>query len=125
MIIGVTLGTIFIRRFPNSHTIIGIIGFIPSSIACFLLLFLPWSAKPGLLVGIYLLSTNGVGFIMILSLCAVSFAGHTKKMAVNAIFLVGTPWVKCSARNSGRRNIVQGTLFRGSFNSCHTSATSS
>ncbi|KAG8917554.1 hypothetical protein FRC01_002376 [Tulasnella sp. 417] len=89
MIIGVTLGTIFIRRYPNSHTIIGIIGFIPSSIACFLLLFLPWSAKPGLLVGIYLISTNGVGFIMILSLCAVSFAGHTKKMTVNAIFLVG------------------------------------
>lgn len=109
MILGVTLGTIFIRRYPNSHTIIGIIGFIPSSIACFLLLFLPWSAKPGLLVGIYLISTNGVGFIMILSLCAVSFAGHTKvnhtsttaedsradqlccmqKMTVNAIFLVG------------------------------------
>ncbi|KIO26062.1 hypothetical protein M407DRAFT_24622 [Tulasnella calospora MUT 4182] len=89
MIIGVTIGTIFIRRYPNSHTFIGIIGFIPSSIACFLLLFLPWSAKPGLLVGIYLISTNGVGFIMILSLCAVSFAGHTKKMTVNAIFLVG------------------------------------
>ncbi|KAG8957529.1 hypothetical protein FRC00_003822 [Tulasnella sp. 408] len=84
MIIGVTLGTIFIRRFPNSHTIIGIIGFIPSSIACFLLLFLPWSAKPGLLVGIYLLSTNGVGFIMILSLCAVSFAGHTKVIALSS-----------------------------------------
>ncbi|KIO24293.1 hypothetical protein M407DRAFT_213109 [Tulasnella calospora MUT 4182] len=88
-IIAITSGTILLRYFPNSRCIIAIIGFIPCTICAFLLMFLPWENKAGLLVAFYLLGTNGLGFIMILSLVAVVFSGHTKKMTCNAIFLVG------------------------------------
>ncbi|KAG8895904.1 hypothetical protein FRC01_012133 [Tulasnella sp. 417] len=89
MIIAVTIGTILIKYFPNARCILGVIGFIPCSACCFVLMFLPWHNKAGLLVAFYLLATNGLGFIMILSLVAVVFSGHTKKMTCNAIFLIG------------------------------------
>ncbi|KAG8958436.1 hypothetical protein FRC00_002762 [Tulasnella sp. 408] len=89
MVIAIIIGTILIRYFPNSRCLLGIIGFIPCSICCFLLMYLPWENKAGLLVAFYLCATNGLGFIMILSLVAVVFSGHTKKMTCNAIFLIG------------------------------------
>jgi hypothetical protein len=89
MVLAITIGMMFLRRFPNHRTTIGAIGFLPSIMACFLLLFLPYSNKWGLVCQIYVISTAGVGFIMILSLCTVTVAGHTKKMTTNAIFLVG------------------------------------
>jgi MFS family permease len=89
MIISITLGTIALKKFPNSRTIIAALGFVPGVIGCFLLMYLPWSNKAGLLTSIYIIQFGGVGFIMMLSLCAIVFSGHTKKMTVNAIFLVG------------------------------------
>ncbi|KAG9042781.1 hypothetical protein FS837_010400 [Tulasnella sp. UAMH 9824] len=89
MVITITIGTILIKYFPNSRCLLGIIGFILPSICIFLLIFLPWSNKTGLLIALYLITSNTLGFIMILSLVAVVFAGHTKKMTCNAIFLVG------------------------------------
>ncbi|KAG9022432.1 hypothetical protein FS837_006358 [Tulasnella sp. UAMH 9824] len=89
MIISITLGTIALKKWPNARTIIGALGFVPGVIGCFLLLFLPWGNKAGLLTQIYIIQFGGVGFIMMLSLCAISFSGHTKKMTVNAIFLIG------------------------------------
>ncbi|KIO24291.1 hypothetical protein M407DRAFT_213098 [Tulasnella calospora MUT 4182] len=89
MIISISIGTILLKYFPNSRCVLGIIGFIPGCICCFLLMFLPWKDKAGMLVAFYLLATNGLGFIMILSLVAVVFSGHTKKMTCNAVFLVG------------------------------------
>ncbi|KAG9007033.1 hypothetical protein FRB93_008300 [Tulasnella sp. JGI-2019a] len=89
MIIAITLGGILLRRFPNSRTILGCIGFIPGIIACFFLLFLPMSNRAGLIVQIYLINMGGLGLTMVVSLCTISFAGHTKKMTANAIFFVG------------------------------------
>jgi MFS family permease len=89
MIFSITLGTIALKKWPNSRTIIGALGFVPGVLGCILLLTLPWSNKAGLLTQIYIIQFGGVGFIMMLSLCAIVFAGHTKKMTVNAIFLVG------------------------------------
>ncbi|KAG8990411.1 hypothetical protein FRB90_001768 [Tulasnella sp. 427] len=89
MIIAITLGTIALKKFPNSRTIIGALGFVPGVIGCFLLMYLPWENKAGLLTQIYIIQFGGVGFVMMLSLCAIVFSGHTKKMTVNAIFLVG------------------------------------
>ncbi|KAG8907649.1 hypothetical protein FRB99_003111 [Tulasnella sp. 403] len=89
MVISITLGGLFLRRFTDSRTIIAAIGFMPNVIGGFFLIFLPLSNKAGLLTNIYIIQTGGVGFIMILSLCAIVVAGHTKKMTVNAIFLIG------------------------------------
>ncbi|KAG9004374.1 hypothetical protein FRB90_010951 [Tulasnella sp. 427] len=88
MVISISIGTVLIKYFPNSRCILGIIGFIPSSICCFLLIFLPWENKAGLLVAFYLVASNGLGFIMILSLVAVVFSGHTKCSFGFDIFMI-------------------------------------
>ncbi|KAG8943135.1 hypothetical protein FRC04_003215 [Tulasnella sp. 424] len=89
MVISISIGTVLIRYFPNSRCILSIIGWVIPMMCCLLLMFLPWENKTGLLVAFYLIASDGLGFIMILSLVAVVFAGHTKKMTCNAIFLVG------------------------------------
>jgi len=89
MIISITLGTLAIRRWPNSRCALGIIGFLPGILACILLLVLPMKDKMGLVVQIWIMNLDGLGFVMILSLCTVVVAGHTKKMTVNAIFFIG------------------------------------
>lgn len=78
VVISVTIGTILLKYFPNSRCIVGIIGWILCSISCLLLMFLPSENKSGLLVAFYFLGANVLGFIMILSLVAVVFSGHTK-----------------------------------------------
>ncbi|KIO24292.1 hypothetical protein M407DRAFT_9025 [Tulasnella calospora MUT 4182] len=82
MVVSITIGTVLIKFFPNSRCILAIMGFIPCSISCLLLMFLPWENKSGLLVAFYLIGTDILGFIMILSLVAVAVSGHTKVMGI-------------------------------------------
>jgi MFS family permease len=89
MIFAVTTAGLVLRKFPNARAYIAIGGFIIPIIACILLLALPWSAQAGLLLSVYLIGTSGAGFVTIISWVAVTSAGHTKKMTVNAVFLVG------------------------------------
>lgn len=77
-VIAISILTILIKYFPNSRCILAIWAWILPSICCFLLIFLPWGNKTGLLVAFYLLFSYTSGFAMILSLVAVVFAGHTK-----------------------------------------------
>ncbi|KDQ58426.1 hypothetical protein JAAARDRAFT_176361 [Jaapia argillacea MUCL 33604] len=89
-IMGITLGCYLLRLFPNSRIYIGVAFWIPSIIAAFIQLFLPFSNKVGHLVSIYVLNFGGApAFIMTLSLCASSTSGHTKRLTTNAIFLTG------------------------------------
>ncbi|KAG8926190.1 hypothetical protein FRC01_009234 [Tulasnella sp. 417] len=104
----ITIGTIAIKYFPNSRSILGMFGFLPGFISSFVLIFLPWEDKTGLLIAFYLIFTYSLGFAMILSLVAVVFAGQTKKMTCNAIFLV-----KWRPPNSGKKSTVLATPFRG------------
>ncbi|KAG8959089.1 hypothetical protein FRC00_001975 [Tulasnella sp. 408] len=102
MVIAITIGTILIRYFPNSRCLLGIIGFIPASICVFLLIFLPFSNKTGLLVAFYLVASDGLGFIMILSLVAVVFAGHTKASFAFDIFMISVIWWYLARENRRR-----------------------
>jgi len=88
--IGIMMGCYALRRYPNARAWIGIVSFIPPTIACLMELFVPFSNRVAHLTGIYLISFSGsAGFIMILSWVTSTVSGHTKKMTTNAIFFVG------------------------------------
>ncbi|CAE6506910.1 unnamed protein product [Rhizoctonia solani] len=90
MIISITLSTLILRRYPNARCWIAIGFFIPSVLAAILLITLPWHNRIGLLCAYYVLNFGGApSFVMVLSWVTVTTSGHTKKLAVNAIFLVG------------------------------------
>ncbi|KAI1073953.1 MFS general substrate transporter [Whalleya microplaca] len=90
MIIGMTLSTIILRRYPNARCWIAIGFFMPSVLAAILLMTLPWSDRVGLLCAYYLINFGGApSWGIVASWVAVTTSGHTKKLAVNAMFLVG------------------------------------
>ncbi|KAF8707679.1 MFS general substrate transporter, partial [Rhizoctonia solani] len=90
MIISITLSTLILRRYPNARCWIAVAFFVPSVLAVILLITLPWHNRIGLLCAYYVLNFGGApSFVMVLSWVTVTTSGHTKKLAVNAIFLVG------------------------------------
>ncbi|KAG8947324.1 hypothetical protein FRC03_001064 [Tulasnella sp. 419] len=91
MVIAIILGGLWLHYFDkgNQRAWIGIAGFLPAVLSCLLLMCLPWSNKPGMLAALYLMQWSGLGFITVLHWVTVTVAGHTKKMTVNAIFLIG------------------------------------
>jgi hypothetical protein len=50
--------------------------------------FLPKDAKAGLLIGNYMTNTAGAALPLMYSWAAANFAGHTKKVTINAILLM-------------------------------------
>ncbi|KUI67325.1 putative transporter PB1C11.03 [Cytospora mali] len=89
-IVSITLSTIILRRFPNSRCWIAALFFIPSVLAVCLFMALPWSNSAGLLSGFYLLNFGGApSWAMVVGWVTVTTSGHTKKLTVNAIFVVG------------------------------------
>ncbi|KAF7337396.1 MFS general substrate transporter [Mycena sanguinolenta] len=89
-IISITLGCYMLRRFPNGRAWIHNIFFIPSILAAFIQVFLPYSNKIGHLTAIYISNMGGsTSFVMMLSWVTSATAGHTKKLATNGIFLIG------------------------------------
>ncbi|KAI0137045.1 MFS general substrate transporter [Xylariales sp. AK1849] len=90
MIISITLSTIILRRFPDARCWIAVGFFVPSVLSVLLLMCLPWTNRIGLLCAYYLMNFGGApSFAMVISWVAVTSSGHTKKLAINAIFLVG------------------------------------
>ncbi|KAK7981292.1 MFS general substrate transporter [Apiospora saccharicola] len=90
MVISITLSTMMLRRFPNSRCYIAALFFAPSVLAVILLMTLPWGNRVGLLCAYYVLNFGGApSWAMVVSWVAVTTSGHTKALAVNAIFLVG------------------------------------
>ncbi|KAF8609182.1 MFS general substrate transporter [Ceratobasidium sp. AG-I] len=90
MIISITTATLILRRYPNSRSIIAVVFFFPSILGAILLMTLPWSNHVGLLCSYYVLNVGGAAsFVMALAWVTVTTAGHTKKLTVNGIFLIG------------------------------------
>ncbi|KUI53337.1 hypothetical protein VP1G_00812 [Cytospora mali] len=89
-IVSISLSTLILRRFPNSRFWIAVLCFIPSVLAVCLFMALPWSNSAGLLSGFYLLNFGGApSWAIVVGWVTVTTSGHTKKLTVNAIFLVG------------------------------------
>ncbi|KAL8650599.1 MAG: hypothetical protein Q9226_005076 [Calogaya cf. arnoldii] len=88
--IAITLATVILHYRPNARCWIAIGFFVPSVLAVVLLMALPWDNRIGLLCAFYVLNFGGApSWVMVVSWVAVTTSGHTKKLAVNAIFLVG------------------------------------
>jgi hypothetical protein len=103
-IITIWTGVNIAARVPNSRAYVAVIYMIPNIIGVFLINFLPWSNKVGLLFAQwttgksvvplsgrpYLTHDTGVGttgFVLSLAWVSNVTAGHTKRVTVNAIML--------------------------------------
>jgi len=74
-------------RIPNSRAYVGVIYFIPNILGTFLVNFLPWSNKVGLLFSVWLTGVGTTGFVISLSWLTNVTSGHTKRITTNAIML--------------------------------------
>ncbi|KXN86949.1 hypothetical protein AN958_09446 [Leucoagaricus sp. SymC.cos] len=58
---------------------------IPNIVGFFLIIFLPWNNKIGLLVGLWIMGFGTTTYVLVLSWISRVTAGHTKKITVNVI----------------------------------------
>ncbi|EKM74774.1 hypothetical protein AGABI1DRAFT_132891 [Agaricus bisporus var. burnettii JB137-S8] len=81
------IGVEICARIPNSRAYISCIFFIPNILGTFLINFLPWENKIGLLFSQWITGVGTTGFVLALAWVSCVTAGHTKRVTVNAIML--------------------------------------
>ncbi|KAJ5899313.1 hypothetical protein N7495_004057 [Penicillium taxi] len=86
----------------NCRAWISLIAYIPGALSSILLLALPWSNRWGLISGIWVRSTTGIPYAVVMIWAANASAGHTKKTTVIALYHIGY----------GLGNIISPQLFR-------------
>ncbi|SJL04531.1 related to permease of the major facilitator superfamily [Armillaria ostoyae] len=86
-IVTIWTGVIIASRIPNSRAYVGAIYMLPNVLGVFLVNFLPWSNKIGLLFSVWITGVGTTGFVLSLSWVSAVVSGHTKKITVNAIML--------------------------------------
>ncbi|KAF8188672.1 MFS general substrate transporter [Pholiota molesta] len=86
-IVTIWTGVTLAARYKNSIAYVGVIYFIPNVIGVFLINFLPWGNKVGLLFAQWTTGVGTTGFVLSLSWVSSVTAGHTKRVTVNAIML--------------------------------------
>ncbi|KAF8500318.1 MFS general substrate transporter [Russula emetica] len=86
-IVTIFTGVTIASRIPNSIAWVGISFFVPNLLGLFLVNFLPWHDKVGLLFAVWLTIVGTTGFILALSWVSQTTAGHTKRLTTNAIIL--------------------------------------
>lgn len=86
-IITIWVGVSIAARIPNSRAYVSVIFMIPNLAGVFLINFLPWENKVGLLFGLWITGVGTTGFVLALSWLSSVTAGHTKRVTVNAIML--------------------------------------
>ncbi|KAI0937983.1 hypothetical protein AcV7_003302 [Taiwanofungus camphoratus] len=82
---GVQLAT----RLKNARAWVGVCYYLPTLLGILLVNLLPWTDKVGLLFGQWLTNINVTAFVLSLSWVTNITAGHTKKVTVNAMMLIG------------------------------------
>jgi MFS family permease len=78
-----------IMKIPNSRLIIGSLCMLPSIIGTILINNLESTNRWGRLVGVWLLVSYPVGFMVLLGLLATNIAGSTKSTTANGLVFVG------------------------------------
>ncbi|TDL27046.1 MFS general substrate transporter [Rickenella mellea] len=86
-IVTIFTGVQLASRYKNAVAWVGIVYFFPNILGCFLVNFLPWKDKVGLLFSIWLTGVGTTGFVLALSWVSQVTAGHTKRVTTNAIML--------------------------------------
>ncbi|KAF4630253.1 hypothetical protein G7Y89_g7888 [Cudoniella acicularis] len=78
----------FVAGRTNSRGLNASALIIPSIIGGGLMAFLPRNARVGQLIGNYMTNADGAALPLVYALAAANFAGHTKKVTINAILLM-------------------------------------
>lgn len=82
-------GGYLITKIPNSRLIIGSFAMVPSIVGTILINNLDTSNKWGRLVGVWLLVSYPVGFMVLLGLLATNISGSTKRSTASGLVFVG------------------------------------
>lgn len=80
-----TLGVVYTVSYGWQRWLAIVIACIPPTIGGCLMSFLPSTAKPGLLIGIYLVNTAPSVYAIVLSTAGANYRGYTRKIAGGAI----------------------------------------
>ncbi|KAI0065984.1 MFS general substrate transporter [Artomyces pyxidatus] len=75
-------------RIRNSRAWFAMGYYIPNILGAFLVNFLPWDNKIGLLFSVWLAEMNNASFVLFLVWIGQITAGHTKKVTTNAIMFI-------------------------------------
>jgi len=86
-IVTIFTGVTIASRISNSRAWVGIAYFVPNLLGVFLVNFLPWHDKVGLLFALWITGVGTTGFVIGLAWVSQTTAGHTKKVTTNAIML--------------------------------------
>ncbi|KAF9030378.1 MFS general substrate transporter [Hymenopellis radicata] len=86
-IITIWTGTAVASRIPNSRGYVAAAWMTPNLLAVFLINFLPWDNKVGLLISLFISGVGTTAFVISLSWISSVTAGHTKRITVNTIML--------------------------------------
>ncbi|KAF4572524.1 hypothetical protein EYR36_007031 [Pleurotus pulmonarius] len=86
-IVTIYTGVNIAARIPNSRAYVAVIYMVPNILGVFLINFLPWENKVGLLFGVWLTGVGTTGFVLSLSWLSSVTSGHTKRVTTNAIML--------------------------------------
>lgn len=105
-IITIYPGVTIVSHFPNSRAWVAILAYIPNILSVFLVNFLPWRDKVGLLFSVWLSGKHELllvsalkellwsaiattGYAIAIAWVSQTTAGHTKRVTTNAIMLSG------------------------------------
>jgi len=86
-IVTIWTGVVLAARIKDSRAWVGFVYFFPNILGVFLINFLPWSDKVGLLFAQWTTGVGTTGFVLSLSWLSSVTAGHTKRITTNAIML--------------------------------------
>ncbi|OQV10114.1 hypothetical protein CLAIMM_14158 [Cladophialophora immunda] len=73
----------------NCRAWVSVIAYVPGVLASALLIGLPWTDRWGLIWGIWIRSTTGIPYAVVMVWAANASAGHTKKTTVIALYHIG------------------------------------
>jgi ACS family allantoate permease-like MFS transporter len=88
-IVAIYTGVKIASRIPDSRAWVAIIYMVPMVLSVFLVNFLPWNDKVGLLFSVWLSVIGTATFVISLAWVSQTTAGHTKRVTTNAIMLSG------------------------------------
>ncbi|PVF93085.1 MFS general substrate transporter [Serendipita vermifera] len=88
MIFSITFATWMLHKFPNARAWISLVSYVPSIISVLLMITLP-NTRVGLLVSYYFLIAYSAAGALSLSWITTTTSGHTKKLTMHAVWLVG------------------------------------
>ncbi|KAN0129721.1 Major facilitator superfamily domain containing protein [Lactarius tabidus] len=88
-IVAIYTGVTIASRIPDSRAWVAIVFMVPNILGVFLVNFLPWHDKVGLLFSVWLSVIGTPTYVISLAWVSQTTAGHTKRVTTNAIMLSG------------------------------------